>query len=120
LQHKITINKVVFVDNICGILYNKPTFIVNNHTNMSNKTLNISVPEGMIQYIEQEVNNGQFASTSDFFRQLVREYQARHSERWAERLIEQQRASAQNPADLIEQDTFEREILGHNVSEATN
>jgi Arc/MetJ-type ribon-helix-helix transcriptional regulator len=114
------INNREFIENNCGFIYNIFIFIVNNYTNMTNKTLNISMPIGMAQYIEQEVNNGQFASTSDFFRHLVREYQAKAAERWADRLIEQRRATAQDPTNLIGQDDFEREILGHNVNEATN
>jgi Arc/MetJ-type ribon-helix-helix transcriptional regulator len=107
----------VAIDNICEFFYNKPIFIVNNITNMSNKTLNISVPEGMARYIELEVNNGQFASTSDFFRQLVREYQAKAADRWVDRLIEQRRDSAHFEGNLIPQEEMERKILGRTVTE---
>ncbi len=43
---------------------------------MVQKTINISVPPAMADFIEREVESGQFASTSDFFRTLIREYQA--------------------------------------------
>ncbi len=43
---------------------------------MAQKTINISVPPVMAEYIEREVESGEFASTSDFFRTLVRQHQA--------------------------------------------
>ncbi len=43
---------------------------------MAQKTINISVPPAMADFIEREVESGEFASTSDFFRTLIREYQA--------------------------------------------
>ncbi len=43
---------------------------------MAQKTINISVPPAMADFIEREVSRGEFASTSDFFRTLIREYQA--------------------------------------------
>ena len=87
---------------------------------MANRTLSISMPSNLANFVEHEIKKGDFASASDFFRILIRDYQARTSERWIERLIEQRRDSAQDPANLIEQDAFEREILGRNISEATN
>ncbi len=47
---------------------------------MQKKTINISVPQSMAEFIEREVASGEYASTSDFFRVLVREYQARARE----------------------------------------
>jgi antitoxin ParD1/3/4 len=44
---------------------------------MQKKTIDISVPQSMAEYIEHEVASGEFASTSDFFRTLVREHQSR-------------------------------------------
>jgi putative addiction module CopG family antidote len=87
---------------------------------MANRTLSISMPDNLANFVESEVKKGDYASASDFMRILIRDYQARNSERWIERLVEQRRASAQDPANLIEQDAFEREILGHNVSETAN
>ncbi len=43
---------------------------------MAQKTINISVPPAMADFIEREIKSGQFASTSDFFRTLIRDYQA--------------------------------------------
>lgn len=36
--------------------------------------LNISLPEEMVRTVREEVRAGQFASTSEFFRHLVREW----------------------------------------------
>jgi putative addiction module CopG family antidote len=47
---------------------------------MANKTMNISLPAGMAQFIEQEVARGEYVSISDFIRSLVRSYQARNTE----------------------------------------
>lgn len=37
-------------------------------------TLNISMPPAMKAMVEEEVENGNFASTSDFIRDLIRDY----------------------------------------------
>src|SRR3954454_20998941 len=71
---------------------------------MVNRTLSISMPDNLADFVENEVKKGDYASASDFMRILIRDYQAHSSERWIERLIEQRRDSAQNPANLIEQD----------------
>jgi putative addiction module CopG family antidote len=47
---------------------------------MANKTMNISLPAGMAQFIEEEVARGQYVSISDFIRSLVRSYQAQYSD----------------------------------------
>ena len=41
---------------------------------MAYSTINISVPKKMKLLIEKEVKTGNFGSTSDFFRDLVRDY----------------------------------------------
>ena len=87
---------------------------------MANRTLTISMPTNMADFVEHEVKNGDFASTSDFMRNLIRDYQTRHSERWIDTLIKQRRSSAINPSNLIEQDEFEQEVLGLNVPEVAN
>jgi Arc/MetJ-type ribon-helix-helix transcriptional regulator len=86
---------------------------------MANKTLTISMPANMAEFVEREVKKGDFASTSDFIRILVREYQAQHSEKWIDNLIEHRRATAE-PHNLIAQNDFEREMLGRNVAAPTN
>lgn len=74
--------------------------------------MNISVSQSMAEFIEREVEGGEYASTSDFFRTLVREYQTRNSERWLERLISERQASARASDDnLVPQEELEREFL---------
>ncbi|QQS42611.1 MAG: ribbon-helix-helix protein, CopG family [Acidobacteriota bacterium] len=41
---------------------------------MAYKTINISLPESMKTEVEREVAEGHFASTSDFIRDLIRDY----------------------------------------------
>ncbi len=43
---------------------------------MQKKTINISVPQSMADFIEREVESGEYASTSDFLRTLIRDYRA--------------------------------------------
>lgn len=38
--------------------------------------MNISLPANMAKMVKSEVKKGNFASTSEFFRHLIREYQA--------------------------------------------
>ena len=79
---------------------------------MQKKTINISVPQSMAEFIEHEVESGEYASTSDFFRTLVRGYQARRSERGLERLISERQASARASDEaLVPQEELEREFL---------
>lgn len=39
--------------------------------------INISLPTKMANFVKKEVKNGKFASTSEFFRQLLREWEDR-------------------------------------------
>jgi Arc/MetJ-type ribon-helix-helix transcriptional regulator len=87
---------------------------------MANRTFSISMPDNMADFVEREVKNGDFASTSDFVRILVREYQAHNHENWADKLISQRLATAENPDNLIPQADFEREILGRAISDPAN
>ncbi|MBM3223733.1 MAG: type II toxin-antitoxin system ParD family antitoxin [Candidatus Tectomicrobia bacterium] len=43
-------------------------------------TLNISLPDAMKAFVEAQVNTGQYASSSDYIRALVREDQRRKGE----------------------------------------
>ena len=44
-------------------------------------TLNISLPDEMKSWVDDEVRKGGFDDASEFFRQLVREAKARHQNR---------------------------------------
>ena len=88
---------------------------------MLKKSINISVPQSMADFIEHEVESGEYASTSDFFRVLVREYQTRHSERWLERLISERQASTRASDDaLVPQEELEREFLARPAEKERN
>jgi Arc/MetJ-type ribon-helix-helix transcriptional regulator len=78
---------------------------------MKLKTISISVPETMAEFIEQEVDR-EFASTSDFFRTLVREYQAAVAQEWIDTQTSMRLATAGNEKNLVPHDDFEREVLG--------
>jgi len=43
-------------------------------------TMNISLPEEMRSWVEEEVQRGGFASASEYFRQLLRDARARQDE----------------------------------------
>lgn len=78
---------------------------------MQMKTINISVPKSMAEFIEHEIEQGEYASTSDFFRTLVRQYQTQTTDSWVDSLIRQRLATA-SPENLIAQSELEREFLG--------
>lgn len=50
--------------------------------------LNISLPEAMKEFIEDEVSTGRYSTPSEFVRELVREAQNKKTENRQERLIE--------------------------------
>ena len=41
------------------------------------QTINISLPDALRQYVEEQVRNGDYASASEYFRDLVRGDQKR-------------------------------------------
>lgn len=79
---------------------------------MKARTINISVPPAMAEYVEQEVATGAYASVSDFFRTLIRRYQAESPQQWADRHIATRLASARDEHNLMTQADLERELLG--------
>jgi antitoxin ParD1/3/4 len=50
-------------------------------------TMNISLPEPMREFVEQEVAEGGYATTSEYFRQLVRERQKQKAQEKLEGLL---------------------------------
>ena len=50
-------------------------------------TLNISLPESMRGFIDEQVARGEFSTASEFVRHLVREAQKRQAEDKLERLL---------------------------------
>lgn len=49
--------------------------------------VNISVPDKMKEYIDERVGEGRFSSTSEYFRDLVREDQKRRAQERLEALL---------------------------------
>lgn len=50
-------------------------------------TLNISLPDAMRDFVEQEVTSGHYSSASEYLRQLIREDQKRRARERLERLL---------------------------------
>lgn len=68
-------------------------------------TMNISLPDPLKQFVDEEVREGGFASTSDYMRDLVRQRQREKAGALLRQLIAEGLASG--PAQPIEQDYFE-------------
>jgi antitoxin ParD1/3/4 len=68
-------------------------------------TMNISLPDPLKQFVDEEVREGGFASTSDYMRDLVRQRQREKAAALLRQLIAEGLASG--PAQPIEQDYFE-------------
>lgn len=49
--------------------------------------LNISLPDKMKAYVEERLNEGSYSSTSEFFRDLIREDQKRRAQQQLETLL---------------------------------
>ncbi len=49
--------------------------------------LNISLPEKMKDYVEERLTEGSYSSTSEFFRDLIREDQKRRAQQHLEALL---------------------------------
>ena len=67
-------------------------------------TMNISLPDPLKQFVDEEVREGGFASTSDYMRDLVRQRQRAKAAEFLRPLIAQGLASG--PAGPIEPDYF--------------
>jgi antitoxin ParD1/3/4 len=69
-------------------------------------TMNISLPDPLKQFVDEEVRAGGFASTSDYMRDLVRQRQRAKAEETLRQLIAEGLASG--PARPLEPDFFDR------------
>lgn len=54
---------------------------------MTTKTIHISLPESLKQYMDERVNEGHYSTLSDYIRTLVREDQKRRAEERLENLL---------------------------------
>lgn len=68
-------------------------------------TMNISLPAALKQFIDDEVRDGSFSSTSDYVRDLVRQRQRAKAEEHLRELIAEGLASGS--AGAVTPDTFE-------------
>jgi len=69
-------------------------------------TMNISLPDPLRQFVDDEVREGGFASTSDYMRDLIRQRQRRKAEETLRALIAEGLASG--PAVLMAPDFFDQ------------
>ena len=64
--------------------------------------VNISLPDQMKSYIDERLNEGRFSSTSEYFRDLVREDQNRRAQERLEALLLQGLESGE-PIDVTDE-----------------
>lgn len=68
-------------------------------------TMNISLSEPLKQFVDEEVREGGYSSTSDYVRDLIRQRQRRKSEDCLRQQIAEGLASG--PAEPVSAETFE-------------
>jgi len=69
-------------------------------------TMNISLTDPLKQFVDEEVSEGGYSSTSDYVRDLIRQRQRQKSEELLRRLIAEGLASG--PSAQVTSATFER------------
>jgi antitoxin ParD1/3/4 len=69
-------------------------------------TMNVSLPDPLKQFVDEEVREGGFASTSDYMRDLIRQRQRAKAEELLRRLIAEGMASG--PAEPVTPKTWEQ------------
>lgn len=76
-------------------------------------TMNISLTEPLKRFVDEQVREGGFSSTSDYVRELIRERQRKSSEQKLRELIAEGLGSG--PAVPVPADFFaeQRKRLGH-------
>lgn len=82
-------------------------------------TMNMSLPDQLKQFVDEEVREGGYASTSDYMRDLIRQRQRAKAEELLRRLIAEGLASG--PVEPVTKQTFEqmrKELREHVAREA--
>ncbi|WP_140909053.1 type II toxin-antitoxin system ParD family antitoxin [Cognatiluteimonas lumbrici] len=82
-------------------------------------TMNMSLPDQLKRFVDEEVREGGYASTSDYMRDLIRQRQRAKAEELLRRLIAEGLASG--PAEPVTKQTFEqmrKELREHAAREA--
>lgn len=69
-------------------------------------TMNISLTDPLKQFVDEEVREGGYSSTSDYVRDLIRQRQRSKAEELLKQLIAEGLASG--PGVVVTADTFER------------
>lgn len=69
-------------------------------------TMNISLPDELKQFVDQQVAEGAYGSSSEFLRELIRQSQREKAAAFLRQLIAEGLASG--PAEPLEPDYFER------------
>jgi antitoxin ParD1/3/4 len=69
-------------------------------------TMNVSLPDPLKQFVDEEVREGGFASTSDYMRDLIRQRKRAKAEDLLRKLIAEGLASG--PAEPVTKETFEQ------------
>lgn len=67
-------------------------------------TMNVSLPDPLKQFVDEEVREGGFASTSDYMRDLIRQRQREKAAAFLRQLIAEGLASG--PAKPVTDETF--------------
>ena len=67
-------------------------------------TMNVSLPDPLKQFVDEEVRNGGFASTSDYMRDLIRQRQRAKAGEFLRQLIAESLGSG--PAESVTPETF--------------
>jgi antitoxin ParD1/3/4 len=60
-------------------------------------TMNVSLPDPLKQFVDEEVREGGFASTSDYMRDLIRQRQRQKAAEFLRRLIAEGMATPSTP-----------------------
>ena len=68
--------------------------------------MNVSLPDQLREFVDQEVREGGFASTSDYMRDLIRQRQREKAAEFLRQLIAEGLASG--PAEPVSKETFAR------------
>ncbi len=71
-------------------------------------SMNVSVPDPMRDWVQSRIESGQYASVSDYMRELIRKDQAATAERWLSALdasvtlgVEETQAGRTKPAEEV-------------------
>ena len=82
-------------------------------------TINMSLPDQMKEFVDEQVGDGGYVSPSDYFQALLLEEQKRKAEQKLEEMLQQGLASGANALDEKEWDDIRGELRS-SVSQTQN